>query len=185
MPKNPDPSRRRFLSNTGKIVVGKALLSIPAAPIAEAHPQSAAPVAKAVPKSKQEITEFHYGASVYPELQTRDEWNSMLDHFQRAHMNCVRVSESSWGNIETASGRYDFGWLHQFLDDLGKRKMRAILGTGSYVPPQWLVAATPEILVQLHPGVKAHPMAPALLQPRLRTGMARLAEENLPHAGGV
>ena len=42
----------------------------------------------------------------------------MLDHFQRAQMNAVRVSESSWGNLESASGEFDFGWLHNFLDDL-------------------------------------------------------------------
>jgi beta-galactosidase len=176
MPKNPDPSRREFLSNTGKIVVGEALLSIPAA--TEIHGESAATPTKAVLKSRQEVTEFHYGASVYPELQTRDEWNAMLDHFQRAQMNCVRVSESSWGNLETASGRYDFGWLHRFLDDLGKRRMRAILGTGSYVPPQWLMAASPEILVQLHPGVKAHPMArhePCLNHPVYRTAVRQYA----------
>ena len=178
MPKNSDPSRREFLSNTGKIVVGEALLSISAAPAGEIHAESAAPTTKGVPKSGQEITEFHYGASVYPELQTRDEWNSMLDHFQRAQMNCVRVSESSWGNIETASGHYKFGWLRQFLDDLEKRKMRAILGTGSYIPPQWLTTASPEVLVQLHPGVKAHPMArhaPCLGHPTFRAAVRRYA----------
>jgi len=96
----------------------------------------------------------------------------MLDHFQRAHMNAVRVSESSWGNLETASGKYDFGWLRSFLDDLERRKMKAILGTGSYVPPQWLAAGNPEILVQLHPGVEAHPMArhaPCLNHPLYRS----------------
>jgi beta-galactosidase len=127
-----------------------------------------------VPKSRQEISEFFFGASVYPELQTRTEWNAMLDHFQQAQMNCVRVSESSWGNLETASGRYDFGWLQHFLDDLEKRQMRAILGTGSYVPPQWLAAGSPEILVHLHPGVKAHPMArhaPCLNHPLYRNAL--------------
>jgi hypothetical protein len=138
MPKNTDPSRREFLSNTGKLVVGEALLAIPAATATEFPHEPAASATKAVPKSRQEISEFHFGASVYPELQTREEWNAMLDHLQHAQKNCVRVPESSWGNLETASGRYDFGWLQQFLDDLEKRKMRAILGTGSYVPPQWL-----------------------------------------------
>jgi beta-galactosidase len=174
MPKNLDPSRREFLSNTGKIVVGEALLSIPAAAATEFRGELPATTTKAVPKSRQEITEFHFGASIYPELQTRDEWNAMLDHFQRAHMNCVRVSESSWGNLETASGRYDFGWPQHFLDDLEKRKMRAILGTGSYVPPQWLAAGNPEILIQLHPGVKAHPMArhaPCLNHPLYRSAL--------------
>ena len=119
-------------------------------------------------------TDFLFGASVYPELQTRDEWNNMLDNFQRAHMNCVRVTESSWGNIETGSGQYDFAWVQSFLDDLEKRKMKAILGTGSYVPPQWLAAGNPEILVQLHPGVKAHPMArhaPCLNHPLYRQAL--------------
>ena len=174
MPKTSDPSRREFLSNTGKLVVGEALLSIPTTSVSESRGELAAASPKPVPKSRQEITEFHYGASVYPELQTRDERNAMLDQFERAQMNCVRVSESSWGNIETASGRYDFAWLHPFLDDLEKRKMRAILGTGSYVPPQWLMAANPEILVQLHPGVKAHPMArhaPCLNHPLYRSAL--------------
>jgi len=174
MPKNSDPSRRKFLSNTGKLVVGEALLSIPAATAAEFPRELAASSTKAVPKSRQEISEFFFGASVYPELQTHAEWNAMLDHFQQAQMNCVRVSESSWGNLETASGHYDFGWLQHFLDDLKKRKMRAILGTGSYVPPQWLAAGSPEILVQLHPGVKAHPMArhaPCLNHPLYRNAL--------------
>jgi beta-galactosidase len=174
MPKNPDPSRREFLSTTGKLVVGEALLSVPAAAATEIPHEPAASSTKAVLKSRQAISEFHFGASVYPELQTPAEWNAMLDHLQRARMNCVRVSESSWGNLETASGRYDFGWLHQFLDDLEKRKMRAILGTGSYVPPQWLAAGNPEILIQLHPGVRAHPMArhaPCLNHPLYRNAL--------------
>ena len=176
MPKSPEPSRREFLSNSGKLVVGEALLSISAVSSSAVARDQEPSSTKIVPKSGQQIGEFFFGASVYPELQTRDEWNAMLDHFQHAHMNCVRVSESSWGNLETASGHYDFGWLRHFLDDLEKRKMRAILGTGSYVPPQWLAAASPEILVQSHPGVKAHPMArhaPCLNHPLYRSVLRR------------
>lgn len=103
--------------------------------------------------------QFLFGASVYPELQTREEWNKMLDEFQKAGMNVVRVGESSWGNLETARGQYNFGWLRSFLDDLGRRDMKAVLGTASYIPPQWLAAGNPEILIQLHPGVSGHPMA--------------------------
>lgn len=159
MTMNGELSRRQFLSGSGTLVIGEALLSI-APGSAGAEPQqlqSGSPGATA--KSRMKISNFLFGASVYPELQTRDQWNSMLDHFERAHMTCVRVTESSWGNIETASGKYDFGWVRSFLDDLEKRKMKAFLGTGSYIPPQWLAAGNPEILVQVHPGVKAHPMA--------------------------
>ena len=168
MAKNPDSSRREFLSNTGKLVIGEALLAVPPDPKVQSREGQAASSSRTVLKSERPITEFFFGASVYPELQTRQEWSAMLDQFQRAQMNCVRVSESSWGNIEVAAGRYEFEWLEHFLDDLEKRKMRAILGTGAYVPPQWLAATHPEILVQLHPGIKAHPMArhaPCLTHP--------------------
>ncbi|MGA2074206.1 MAG: beta-galactosidase [Terriglobia bacterium] len=163
------------MSDSGKLVVGEALLSLtPTSAAAAFHGGPRPDTPKAIPKSSMKVTEFLFGASVYPELQTRAEWNDMLDHFQRAHMNCVRVTESSWGNIETASGKYDFAWVRDFLDDLEKRKMKAFLGTGSYVPPQWLAAGNPDILVELHPGVKAHPMArhaPCLNHPLYRQAL--------------
>lgn len=103
------------------------------------------------------IDRFLYGASVYPELQTRAEWNRMLDEFQKAHFTVVRVSESSWGNLEIAPGKYNFGWLKDFLDDVNRRGMKAILGTSSYIVPQWLAEREPGILMELEPGVRAHP----------------------------
>ena len=119
---------------------------------------------------------FLFGASVYPELQTREEWNRMLDEFRKAHFNVVRVSESSWGNLETAPGRYNFGWLREFLDDAHRRGMKAILGTSSYIAPQWLSARNPDMLVQLQPGVKLHPMgrkAACLNHPLYRQAVRR------------
>lgn len=104
-------------------------------------------------------SQFLFGASVYPELQTREEWNRMLDEFQKAHFNVVRVSESSWGNLETGPGQYNFAWLQQFLDDLNRHGMKAILGTSSYIAPQWLAAKNPDVLVQPRPGQRIHPMA--------------------------
>jgi beta-galactosidase len=83
----------------------------------------------------------------------------MLDEFRRAHMNLVRVAESSWGNLEIAPGKFNFGWLHDFLDDLHRKEMRAILGTSTYLPPQWLVGAHPEVTVQLLPGISSDPMS--------------------------
>ncbi len=170
MLKIPDTSRREFLSTSGKLVVGEALLTLAPRP-ANGLPRESA---NTLAKSQLKVGEFYFGADFYPELQTREEWNQMLNHFQRARINAVRVSESSWGNLETASGKYDLGWLHQFLDDLEQRKMKAILGTGSFIPPQWLAAGNPDILVQLHPGVKAHPMArhaPCLNHPLYRAAL--------------
>ena len=172
MLKIPETSRREFLSTSGKLAMGEALLTLAPTPADGLPPEPVAGPANTLAKSQLKVGEYFFGADVYPELQTHAEWNQMLDHFQRAQMNAVRVSESSWGNLETASGKYDFGWLRDFLDDLERRKMKAILGTGSYVPPQWLAAGNPDILAQLHPGVKAHPMArhaPCLNHPLYRS----------------
>src|SRR6185437_2804663 len=117
----------------------------------------AAPLSFAAPKPAP--AQFLYGASVYPELQTRAEWNHMLDLFEKAHFKVVRVGESSWGNLETAPGQYNFGWLKDFLDELNRRGMKAILGTSSYIAPQWLAAKHPEILVETQPGLRVHSMS--------------------------
>jgi len=101
---------------------------------------------------------FLYGASVYPELQTPQEQDQMLDFFQKAHFNVVRLIESSWGNVETAPGEYDFGWVRDFLDKVHQRGMKAILGTSTYIAPQWLSAKHPEILVETTRGYREHPM---------------------------
>ena len=118
-------------------------------------------ISAALPAAEPRIIpdQFLYGASTYPELQTRAEWNRMLDQFQKAHFKVVRVSESSWGNLETAPGKYNFGWLKDYLDDVQRHGMKAILGTSSYIAPQWLSARHPEMLVQNQPGWSTHPMA--------------------------
>jgi beta-galactosidase len=102
--------------------------------------------------------QFLFGCSVYPELQTHEESIKMLDLLQSAHMNLVRVADSSWGNLETAPGKFDFGWLHEFLKELERRRMKAIVGPGTYIPPQWLAGAHPEIAVQLLPGLSVDRM---------------------------
>jgi beta-galactosidase len=117
----------------------------------------ALPLWPAAPKTLPD--QFLFGASTYPELQSREEWNRMLDIFEKAHFKVVRVSESSWGNLETAPGQYNFGWLRDYLDDLNRRGMKAILGTSSYIAPQWLAASHPEILVETQPGLRVHSMS--------------------------
>ena len=60
--------------------------------------------------------------------------------------------------VETGPGKFNFGWLRFFLDEMNKRNIRAILGTCSYIPPQWLVANHPEILWEYEDGNHANPM---------------------------
>src|SRR5260370_20988329 len=140
-------NRREFLSVCASAVAGASALS--AIPL-----NSRATLAPAQ-------REFLYGASVYPELQTREEWNRMLDEFRSAHMNVVRVAESSWGNLEIAPGKFNFGWLKDFLDDLQTHHMKAVLGTSTYLAPQSLIASPPHMLPEIQHSLKLHPLRPS------------------------
>ncbi len=115
--------------------------------------------------------EFIFGASIYPELLTNEQQLELLEILKAAHCNVVRVADSSWGNLEVAPGRYDFGWLITFLDNAHQAGFKTILGTGTYIAPQWLTAEHPEVLVQNRPGVWVHSMlrkAACLHHPRYR-----------------
>lgn len=120
---------------------------------------------------------FLFGASVYPEIDGGGQSKAILDLLERAHMNLARVGESSWGNLELAPGQFNFGWLRDFLDQMHRRGISAILGTSTYIPPQWLGAAHPEMLVVLEPGSgPSDPMSrkcPCLNHPLYRAACRR------------
>jgi beta-galactosidase len=120
---------------------------------------------------------FLFGADVYPDIETPQATMALLDMLKSARMNIVRVAESSWGNLETSPGVFNFGWLHEFLDELEKRQMKAILGTSSFIPPQWLAGAHPEMLVVSQPGMgPSDPMSrksPCLNHPLYREACRR------------
>src|SRR5580704_3141945 len=120
---------------------------------------------------------FLFGASVYPDIDGAGQSEAILDLLKRAHMNVARVGESSWGNLELAPGQFNFGWLLDFLDQMHRRGIAAILGTSTYIPPQWLAAVHPEMLVVLEPGSgPSDPMSrkcPCLNHPLYRAACRR------------
>ena len=102
---------------------------------------------------------FLYGAAVYPEFMQLEEWLRLLDDMVAAGMNTVRLLESAWGWLEPRPGERRHEEASIWLDDAGARGLRCILGTGSFLPPQWLFAQHPEALVVTRDSVRAHPLA--------------------------
>lgn len=47
--------------------------------------------------------EFLYGLNVYPEYETQKQSIKSLDYMQKCGMKVVRLTDASWGNIETSS----------------------------------------------------------------------------------
>jgi beta-galactosidase len=120
---------------------------------------------------------FLFGADVYPDIESAEQTQNLLALLEHAHMNVVRVGESSWGNLETGPGQFNFGWLRTFLGELHRRGIWAILGTSTFIPPQWLAASHPETLIVAEPGLgPTHPMSrhcPCLNHPLYREACRR------------
>lgn len=104
----------------------------------------------------------------------------MLTHFERLKFSVLRVGESAWGHLEPEPGIYDFDWLGEFLDETDRYGLKAVLGTNTYIAPQWMVVKHPHLLAQAQPGQPTHPMyrkAASLNHPAYRDAARRLVSE--------
>lgn len=98
-----------------------------------------------------------YGASWYPEMWPSSEWEADLAKMRSLGFNLVRVFEFAWHRFEPEAGVYDFSWARDVLDACHRHGMRALIGTPTAAPPQWLTTAYPEVLkVGADGRVKAH-----------------------------
>lgn len=101
----------------------------------------------------------------------RDLWLGMLDRFGEAGFTVLRLGESAWGHLEPAPGDYRLDWLARAVDDIAGRGMGAILGTNTYIAPQWLLERHPDARAEMVPGMPTHPMyrkAASLAHPAYR-----------------
>ncbi len=88
----------------------------------------------------------YFGAAYYPEIFPRDEWEADVTRMAEAGMNVVRLAEAAWLYLEPEEGRFSFQWLDDVLALCQRHNISVVLGTPTFIPPAWLVAAHPDIL---------------------------------------
>jgi beta-galactosidase len=89
---------------------------------------------------------IHFGVDYYPEHWPESRWETDARLMQEMGIGVVRLAEFSWRKMEDARGSFDFSWLDKILGILGKRGIKAIIGTPTAAPPAWLIEEHPEIL---------------------------------------
>ena len=127
-------------------------------------------------------------ADYNPEQWPEEVWPEDVALMREAGVNLVSLGIFAWARLETAAGRYEFGWLDRVLDLLHDHGVAVDLATPTASPPPWLVRPHPEILpvtadgVTLWHGSRRHycPHAPAYRE-RARASRARLAEHYRDH----
>lgn len=109
-----------------------------------------------------------FGAAYYDEYLPYDRIETDMEMMKKAHMNVIRIAESTWSTWEPQDNVFDFTHLHRMLKASEKHGIQVIVGTPTYAVPAWLAAKYPDILAQTHNGQErygrrqnmdiAHPM---------------------------
>jgi len=94
------------------------------------------------------------GVDYYPEHWPRDRWETDAKLMKQAGFNVVRLAEFSWINMEPEEGQFEFGWLDEAVNLLGRHGIGVILGTPTAVMPAWVARKYPETLRQKPDGTR-------------------------------
>ncbi|MCM1087242.1 MAG: beta-galactosidase [Muribaculaceae bacterium] len=93
-----------------------------------------------------------FGAAYYDEYLPYDRIETDMAMMEKAHINVIRIAESTWSTWEPQEGVFDFTHLHRMLQASCKHGIQVIVGTPTYAVPTWLAAKYPDIITQTHQG---------------------------------
>ena len=93
-----------------------------------------------------------FGAAYYDEYLPCDRIETDMEMMEKAHINVIRIAESTWSTWEPREGVFDFTRLHRMLQASARHGISVIIGTPTYAIPSWLAAKYPDIIAETHNG---------------------------------
>ncbi|MEM9325870.1 MAG: beta-galactosidase [Bacteroidota bacterium] len=100
---------------------------------------------------------LYFGVAYYPEAWEMETVDEDIVWMKKANINVVRMSEFAWSLMEPEEGQYDFGWLHEVIEQLHASDIDVILGTPTATPPIWMAEKYPEMfIVDEHGHARGH-----------------------------
>lgn len=93
-----------------------------------------------------------FGAAYYDEYLPYDRIETDMEMMEKAHINVIRIAESTWSTWEPQEGVFDFTHLHRMLRTSAAHGISVIVGTPTYAIPTWLAAKCPDVLAETHDG---------------------------------
>jgi len=81
-----------------------------------------------------------HGADYNPEQWMDDKtiWDRDMELMQLANCNEMSVGIFSWAKLEPREGEYDFSFLDEIIEKIGRSGGKVILATPSGARPRWL-----------------------------------------------
>ncbi|KAI7648428.1 glycoside hydrolase family 42 protein, partial [Hortaea werneckii] len=82
---------------------------------------------------------IHLAVDYYPTQWPEYMWEDDIARMARNNISYVRVAEFDWAVLEPKEGQYNFTSLDRTLELLGQYGLKAIIGTPTASPPNWVV----------------------------------------------
>lgn len=83
-------------------------------------------------------TGLNLAVDYYPSQWPESMWEPDVARMCEANISFVRVNEFDWSTLEATEGQYNFTVLDKTLDLFGKYGVKAVIGTPTASPPNWL-----------------------------------------------
>lgn len=99
---------------------------------------------------------MNVGVCYFPEHWPAERMEADVEQMAEAGLEYVRMGEFAWSRLEPEPGEYDFEWLEDAVDCIGRHGMQAVLCTPTATPPKWLVDEYPGILQVEADGTTRH-----------------------------
>lgn len=93
------------------------------------------------PDSNRWPSGLHLAVDYYPSQWPEYMWEPDMARMREANISFVRVNEFDWSALEPSEGQYNFTLLDRTLELFGKYGLKAIVGTPTASPPNWLTEA--------------------------------------------
>lgn len=87
-----------------------------------------------------------FGVDYYPEHWPKERWPIDAALMRRAGIEVVRLAEFAWAKLEPKLNEFDFAWLDEAIEVLGREGIKIVLGTPTATPPIWIIEQHPDIL---------------------------------------
>lgn len=92
------------------------------------------------------MNQLLYGAAYYDEYMPYERLEQDMELMKAAHINVIRIAESTWATEEPEEGVFDFTHVERVLSVAEKAGISVIVGTPTYAIPPWLAAKHPQVL---------------------------------------
>ncbi|KAK9425406.1 putative beta-galactosidase [Seiridium unicorne] len=81
---------------------------------------------------------LHLAVDYYPSQWPESAWETDISQMRDNNISYVRINEFDWSILEPVEGRYNFTLLDKTLELFQQYGLKAIVGTPTAAPPNWL-----------------------------------------------